>query len=309
MEQIADSVLNLIGHTPLVRLSRLFPPAQYAEVVAKLESANPGGSVKDRVALAMVEDAERDGRLTPGGTVVESTSGNTGIGLAMVCAVKGYRCIITMPDNANQERRTLLELYGAQVVLTPANDGMLGARGEAERIVAETPNSYLAAQFANPSNPETHRRTTAQEILEQTGGRLDAVVIGIGTGGTLTGVGETLKAQLPACQVVAVEPEASAVLSGGQRGITRILGIGAGFVPEVLNTGIIDRIITVKDDDAWQMTRRLMRIEGLSAGISAGAAAVAAEQVARDLGPGARVLALFPDLGERYLSMVPFFEM
>lgn len=305
---IVNSVLELIGNTPMARLNAICPPNTHAEVLAKLELLNPGGSVKDRIALAMIEDAENQGLLKPGGTVVESTSGNTGIGLAMVCAVRGYRCIIVMPDNANLERRTLLELYGAEVLLTPANEGMLGAKTTAQHILAETPNCVLTEQFSNTSNPEAHRRTTAREILAQMDGKLDAAVITVGTGGTLTGVGEVLKAEVPGCRIIAVEPAVSAVLSGGQPGMTRILGIGAGFVPAVLNTALIDRVLTVTDEDAWTMTKRLMREEGINAGISSGAAVHAAEQVARELGPGKRVVTLLPDTGNRYLSMVAFFE-
>ncbi|HOF86973.1 MAG TPA: cysteine synthase A [Armatimonadota bacterium] len=305
---IVNNILDLIGNTPMVRLNALCPPATHAEVLAKLELLNPGGSVKDRIALAMIEDAEARGLLHPGGTVVESTSGNTGIGLAMVCAARGYRCIIVMPDNASAERRVLLELFGAEVLLTPANEGMMGAKTAAARVCETTPNCILTEQFSNASNPEAHRRATAREILAQTEGQLDAVVLTVGTGGTLTGVGEVLKAEAPGCQVVAVEPAVSAVLSGGAPGITRILGIGAGFVPAVLNTAVIDRVVTVTDEDAWAMTKRLMREEGINAGISSGAAVWAAEQLARELGPGQRVVTLLPDTGNRYLSMVAFFE-
>lgn len=305
---IVNSVLDLIGHTPMIRLSRLCPPEHTAELLAKVESTNPAGSIKDRIALTMIDDAERQGKLRPGGTVVESTSGNTGIGLAMVCAVRGYHCIIVMPDNMSIERRSIMELYGAEVVLTPSTQGMAGANAAAEALVRKTPNSILASQFTNPSNPDAHRRTTAKEILTQTEGKLDAIVIGVGTGGTLTGIGEVLKAEIPECQVVAVEPAVSPVLSGGRPSITRILGIGAGFIPEVLNRKIIDRIIPVSDQDAWTMTKRLMREEGLSAGISAGAATFAAVQLAQEFGAGKRIVTIIPDASDRYLSMVPKFE-
>ncbi|HEX2949819.1 MAG TPA: cysteine synthase A [Armatimonadota bacterium] len=304
MPAIVDSVLDLVGNTPLVRLSRLCPPERHAELLAKVESRNPGGSSKDRIALAMLEDAERQGTLRPGGTVVESTSGNTGIGLAMACAVRGYHCVIVMPDNMSVERRNIMELYGAEVIQTPAAQGMRGANAAAEELIAKTPNSLLAAQFTNQSNPDAHRRSTAREILTQTNGQLDALVIAVGTGGTLTGIGEVLKAEIPACQIIAVEPAVSAVLSGGKPGVTRILGIGAGFIPDVLNREIIDRVIPVADEDAWATTKRLMREEGISCGVSAGAATFAALQVAGELGPGKCVVTLIPDAVDRYLSMV-----
>ena len=301
--RVAADVLELIGMTPVVRLNKVVH-RESAEVWAKLESFNPGGSVKDRIALSMVEAAERQGLLKPGYTIVEPTSGNTGIGLAMVAAVKGYRLILVMPETMSLERRALFRAYGAALVLTPGGEGMQGAIRKAEELVAEHPTYFSPMQFDNPANPEIHRRTTAREILEQMEGRLDAFVAGVGTGGTLTGVGEVLKKELPGCQVVAVEPAASAVLSGGEPGPHRIQGIGAGFVPAVLNRAVIDRIIPVSDQDAVRFMRRLAREEGLLVGISAGAVAWAARQVAKELGPGRRVLAVLPDTGERYLSMM-----
>jgi cysteine synthase A len=303
-ERIYDSVLDLIGRTPLVRLHRVVHPGM-AEVLGKVESRNPAGSVKDRIALAMIEAAEREGRLKPGATIVEPTSGNTGIGLAMVAAVKGYRLILTMPEDMSLERQRLLERFGAQLVLTPAIEGMSGAVYAAEQLVARNPDYFMPQQFNNPANPEVHRRTTAQEIIADTGGRLDAFVAGVGTGGTITGVGEVLKARLPHVQIVAVEPARSPVLAGGRARPHAIQGIGASFVPGVLNRAIYDELIAVSDEDALAMTRRLTREEGLLVGVSAGANVWAALQVARRLGRGKRVVTMLPDTGERYLSM-PF---
>ena len=302
MSSIADSVLELVGNTPLVRLGRIVP-AGSAEVVAKLEARNPGGSVKDRIALAMIEDAEKRGVLQPGATVVEPTSGNTGIGLAMVAAVKGYKLILTMPDDMSIERRKLLQRYGAQLVLTPAIEGMTGAVFAAEELVAKNPGYYMPQQFNNPANPEVHRRTTALEILRYTDGRLDAFVAAVGTGGTITGVGEVLKEKVPGLRVVAVEPSRSPVLAGGKPGLTAIQGIGASFVPSVLNRAVYDELIAVKDEEAIDVARRLTRSEGLLVGISAGANVFAALQVAKHLGEGKRVVTVLPDTGERYLSM------
>jgi len=299
---IADSALELVGNTPLVRLGRI-TPAGSAEVVAKLESRNPGGSVKDRIALSMIEDAERRGVLQPGATIVEPTSGNTGIGLAMVAAVKGYKLILTMPDDMSQERRKLLQRYGAQLVLTPAIEGMTGAVFAAEEMVAKNKGYFMPQQFNNPANPEVHRQTTAQEILRDTEGRLDAFVAGVGTGGTITGVGEVLKQKLPGVLVVAVEPTRSPVLGGGKPGLHGIQGIGASFVPSVLNRSVYDELIAVKDEDAIEMTKRLTKTEGLLVGISAGANVFASLQVAKRLGEGKRVVTLLPDTGERYLSV------
>ena len=296
---IADSVLDLIGDTPMVRLRRVVPEGA-AEVLAKLESLNPAGSVKDRIALAMIEDAERRGLLKPGDTIVEPTSGNTGIGLAMVAAVKGYRLIVTMPEDMSLALRDLLARFGAQVVLTPAIEGMTGAVYAAEELVRNNPGYFMPQQFENPANPEVHRRTTALEVLAATEGRLDAFVAGVGTGGTLTGVGEVLKEHDPSILVVAVEPARSPVLQGGRPGVHAIQGIGASFVPGVLNRRIIDQVIGIGDEEALAMARRLTREEGLLVGISAGANVAAAIRVARRLGRGKRVVTVLPDTGERY---------
>jgi cysteine synthase A len=301
--RFAKNVLELIGGTPLVRLNRL-PKPDGGVVVAKVEALNPGGSVKDRIALSMVEDAERQGILRPGGTLVEPTSGNTGIGLAIAAAVKGYRLILTMPDDMSVERQRLLARLGAEIHLTPAIEGMTGAVFAAQELVREHPDYVMPQQFQNPANPEAHRRGTALEILEALGGqRLDAFVAGVGTGGTLTGVGEVLKDKIPGVRVVAVEPARSPVLSGGRARPHAIQGIGASFVPGVLNRDIIDEIITVRDEDAIAWSRRLAREEGLLAGISAGAAAFAACAVAATLAPSQLVLTVLPDTGERYLSL------
>jgi cysteine synthase A len=297
----ADTVLELIGHTPVVRLQRMPAPGS-ATVWAKLERANPGGSVKDRIGLSMIEAAERDGLLKPGGVIVEPTSGNTGIGLAMVAAVKGYRLILTMPETMSVERRTLLAAYGAEIVLTPGTEGMRGAVAKAEELVWKNPGYFMPQQFKNPANPEVHRRTTAVEILHQVDGPINAFVAGVGTGGTLTGVGEVLKERYPAVQIVAVEPANSPVLSGGQPGPHKIQGIGAGFVPDVLDMDVVDEVITVANEEALETARRLAREEGLLVGISSGAAAFAALQVAERLGDGKTVVVILPDTGERYLS-------
>ncbi len=301
--RIVDSVLDLIGDTPMVRLRRLVPEGS-AEVVAKLESFNPAGSVKDRIALSMIEDAERRGLLKPGDTIVEPTSGNTGIGLAMVAAVKGYRLIVTMPEDMSLARRDLLARFGAEVVLTPAIEGMTGAVYAAEELVRNNPGYFMPQQFENPANPEIHRLTTAREILEATEGRLDAFVAGVGTGGTITGVGEVLKRHAPNILVVAVEPARSPVLQGGRPGLHAIQGIGASFVPGVLNRKVLDEIIAVGDEEAIAMARRLAREEGLLVGISAGANVVAALKVAKRLGRGKRVVTVLPDTGERYSTLM-----
>jgi cysteine synthase A len=306
-QKVAESILDLIGNTPMVRLRRIVEP-RMATILAKLESCNPGGSVKDRICLSMIEDAETRGLLKPGVTVVEPTSGNTGIGLAMICAVKGYKSILTMPETMSAERIQILKSYGASVVLTPAGEGMIGAVKRAEAIAKDTPGAFIPQQFRNPANPEIHRRTTAQEILRATDGDLDAFVAGVGTGGTITGVGEVLKKKRPEIKIVAVEPKSSPVLTGGPPGPHMIQGIGAGFVPEVLNRGIIDTILTVSDEQAYETAKRLAKDEGLFVGISAGAACWAALKVAKELGSSKTVVVVFPDTGERYLSMQPYFE-
>jgi len=300
--KIAASVLELVGGTPLVRLNRV-PKAGGAVVLVKLESRNPAGSVKDRIGVAMVEDAERRGVLKPGGTIVEPTSGNTGIGLAMVSAVKGYRIILTMPDDMSVERQRLLARFGAEIHLTPAIEGMTGAVFAATELVREHPEYFMPQQFQNPANPDIHRRTTALEILEHTDGRIDVFVAGVGTGGTITGVGEVLKQKVPGVRIVAVEPARSPVLSGGRFRPHAIHGIGASFVPGVLNRDVIDQIIQVRDEDATAWSRRLCREEGLLVGVSAGAAAFAACAVAGELTPAQVVVTVLPDTGERYLSL------
>jgi len=305
--KIAQNILELIGRTPIVRLNKIVDKNS-AEILAKLESFNPGGSVKDRIALSMIEEAERKGLLKEGGVVVEPTSGNTGIGLAMVCAVKGYRCILTMPESMSIERIKILESFGAEVVLTPALEGMRGAIEKAKEI-AEKLGAFMPMQFQNPANPEIHRRTTAKEILEATDGELDAFVAGVGTGGTITGVGEILKKHNRNILVVAVEPKSSPVLSGGEPGPHRIQGIGAGFIPEILNLSVIDEVIQVSDEEAYTMSKRLCKEEGIFVGISSGAACYAALKVAKRLGKGKRVVVIFPDTGERYLSMDQFFRI
>ncbi len=300
--KMAGSVLELVGGTPLVRLNRIPKPGG-ATVLAKLESLNPGGSVKDRIAVAMVEDAERRGVLKAGATLVEPTSGNTGIGLAMVCAVRGYRLILTMPDDMSAERQRLLARYGAEIHLTPAIEGMSGAVFAAQEICREHPEYFMPMQFENPANPEAHRRTTALEILDATEERLDVFVAAVGTGGTVTGVGEVLKERLPGVRVVGVEPARSPVLSGGRFRPHGIQGIGASFVPGILNRSVLDDIIPVRDEDATTMARRLAREEGLLVGISSGANVFAACQVAETLPADQVVVTVLCDTGERYLSI------
>lgn len=304
--KIAENILELIGNTPMVRLRRL-TDASMATVLAKLESFNPGGSVKDRICLAMIEDAETRGILKPGSTIIEPTSGNTGIGLAMVGVVKGYRVILTMPETMSTERRYILKSYGAEVVLTPAAEGMVGAVKKAEELLAQIPGAFMPQQFQNPANPQVHRQTTAQEILRATDGEFEAFVAGVGTGGTITGVGEVLKKKNPAMTVIGVEPKGSPVLSGGEPGPHLIQGIGAGFVPQILNRSVIDEIMTVTDEDAHDTATRLAKEEALFVGISAGAACWAALKVARRLGAGKTVVVVLPDTGERYFSMEPYF--
>lgn len=299
---VAEGVLDTIGGTPLVRLRRVTETGM-ADILGKLESRNPGGSVKDRIARSMIEEAERSGRLKPGDTIVEATSGNTGIGLCVVAAAKGYRLVLTMPEDMSAERRRLFQWMGAELVLTPAIEGMSGAVWAAQEL-AEEKGYFMPRQFENPANPAAHRETTAREILEATGGDLDAFVAGVGTGGTLTGTAEVLRQHVPGLQVVAVEPARCPVLSGGRPGYTKIQGLGAGFVPGVLNRALIDRVITVTDQDAIDMARRLARKEGLLCGFSSGAAVWAALRVARELGEGKTVVTVLPDTGERYLSLM-----
>ncbi len=300
---IADSVLELIGATPLVRLHRVVPPAG-AAVLGKLENLNPGGSVKDRIALAMIEDAERRGTLAPGATIVEPTSGNTGIGLALVAAVKGYRLVLTMPEDMSVERRRLFERYGAELVLTPAIEGMTGAVFAAQELVKKTPGAFMPQQFENAANPEMHYRTTGREILAATGGRVDAFVAGVGTGGTITGVGRLLREEIGTqVHIAAVEPARSPVLSGGRAGMHAIQGIGASFVPGVLDRDVYNEVIRVEDKEALVMARRLAREEGLLLGISAAANVIAAGKVAAKLGEGKTVVTMLCDTGERYLSV------
>jgi cysteine synthase A len=300
----ARSILDLIGSTPVVRLRNL-PGKSDAEVWAKLESFNPGGSVKDRICLSMIEAAEREDKLKPGATIVEPTSGNTGIGLALVAAVKGYRLILTMPDTMSEERRSLLTAYGARLILTPDTKGMGGAIRKAEELLLEHSDYYMPQQFNNPANPEIHRRTTAMELLKQFK-TIDAFVAGVGTGGTITGVGEVLRDKMKGIRVYAVEPQASPVLSGGEPGYHKIQGIGAGFIPAVLNTQIYDEVIAVSDEDAALYTRRLALEEGVLVGISSGAACCVALKVAKTLGKGHVVVTLFADKGEHYLSTEVF---
>lgn len=307
--KIANDVTELIGNTPLVRLRRVSEGCS-AEVVAKLEFYNPAHSVKDRIGVAMIEAAERAGMIKRDTVILEPTSGNTGIALAFVCAARGYKCVLTMPETMSKERRMLLRAYGADLVLTPGSEGMAGAIRKAEEMAASDPHYFIPQQFKNPANPEIHRKTTAEEIWRDTDGKADILVAGIGTGGTITGVGEVIKARKPSFKCVAVEPDASPVLSGGQKGPHPLQGLGAGFVPEVLNTGIYDEIIRVKSDDAFTTARRMAREEGLLVGISSGAATWAAVKVARrPENAGKLVVVIIPSFGERYLSTVLFAEL
>jgi cysteine synthase A len=296
-----ESIIKLIGNTPLVKLNKI-PGPEDAEVWAKLEGFNPGGSVKDRIALSMIEAAENEGRLNPGGTIIEPTSGNTGIGLALIAAVKGYRLFLTMSETMSLERRQMFGAYGAETVLTPGERGMLGAVEEAEIILKKNPDYFMPMQFENPANPDIHRRTTAPEIIETLGPQIDGFVAGVGTGGTMTGTGEVLRENNSNILIAAVEPAASPVLSGGDPGPHKIAGIGAGFYPGVLNTKIYGEGIPVTDEDAISMAGRLAKEEGLLAGVSSGAATWAAVKVAGKLGSGKKVVVIFPDRGDRYLS-------
>ncbi|HBA27257.1 MAG TPA: cysteine synthase A [Nitrospinae bacterium] len=304
----ADDVTGLIGSTPLIRLNKIVPE-NYANIYAKVEYFNPGGSVKDRIALSMIVNAEKKGLLKKGGTIVEPTSGNTGIGLALVGAVKGYRVILVMSDDMSDERRSILKSYGAQIELTKAKYGMQGAIDRAEELTKRHHGYFMPQQFNNPANPEIHRRTTAKEILKaMDGDQIDAFVAGVGTGGTITGVGEVLKTKNKEIKIVAVEPKTSAVLSGGKPGPHMIQGIGAGFIPKVLNTSIINEIIPVSDEDSFHTAKSLSKEEGLLVGFSSGAACFAALKVAEQLGKGKNVVVIFPDTGTRYLSFQKYFE-
>ncbi len=304
MAKVVNSITDLIGGTPLVRLNRVVSEGS-AEIYVKLEYQNPGSSVKDRIAISMVEAAEADGRLKPGGTIIEATSGNTGIGLAMVAAAKGYKSVIVMPETMSLERRNLLRAYGAELVLTPGADGMNGAVRKAEELLKENPDYFMAEQFKNEANVKIHRETTGPEIveaIESLGGTLDAFVAGIGTGGTISGAGEVLKSNFPEVKIYAVEPAASPILAGGKPGPHKIQGLGANFVPDILNREIYDEIIHVENDEAFEMARKVAKEEGILSGISSGAAIFAALKVAKDLGPGKRVVVIVPSNGERYLS-------
>jgi cysteine synthase len=302
------NITDGIGHTPLVRLNRLSPPGG-ATIYGKAEFYNPGGSVKDRICLNMIDEAEQKGLLKPGGTIVEPTSGNTGIGLALVSAVRGYKLILVMPEGMSLERASLLSSYGAQLVLTPAREGMRGSIKEAESILDQNPEYFMPNQFSNPANPAMHRKTTALEIWEALDGKVDAFVAAVGTGGTITGCGELFKEKNPSVKVIALEPAGSPVLSGGEPGPHRIQGIGAGFVPKVLNRSLIDEIMTVTDEEAYQTTKQLARKEGLLVGISAGANVFAAQKVAESLGPNKNVVTILCDTGERYLSIEKYFNI
>jgi cysteine synthase A len=306
---IHQDVTTLVGNTPLVRLNRITANSK-AEIVAKLEYFNPGHSVKDRAGLAMIEAAEKAGLIHPNTIIIEPTSGNTGIALAMFCAVRGYRCVLVMPETMSRERRMLFKAYGAELILTPGSEGMGGAIQKAETLAASDPHYFIPQQFNNPANPAMHRRTTAEEIWRDTDGKVDILVAGVGTGGTITGVGEVLKSRKPSLKVVAVEPDTSAVLSGGQKGPHQIQGLGAGFVPSVLNTSIYDEVVRVTNEDAMGTARKMAKLEGLLVGISAGAATWAALQVAaRQENAGKMIVVIIPDYGERYLSTALFADL
>ncbi|MFQ5713921.1 MAG: cysteine synthase A [Candidatus Scalinduaceae bacterium] len=297
-----SEVSDLIFNTPLVQLNRVVGD-DCAEVLAKVEGTNPSGSVKDRVCMAMIETAEKNGKLKKGYTIIEATSGNTGISLAFIAAIKGYKLLLSMPDNCSVERTTLLKLYGAEIEFTPSNEGMPGAIRKAEQLIRRHKNCFMPQQFNNTANPEIHRKTTAEEIWQATNGELDAFVSGVGTGGTITGVGEVFKKRKKDIQIVAVEPKSSAVLSGGQSGSHNIPGIGPGFIPKILNREIIDRIVPVTDEDAFNTSIRIAKEEGLLVGISSGAVTFAALHIAKELGKGKRVVIILPDNGERYLNL------
>jgi len=305
MAKIYNNIAELIGGTPLLKLQRVNDG--YAQILAKLESLNPGGSVKDRIGYSMIDAAEREGLINADTVIIEPTSGNTGIALAMVCAAKGYNLILTMPETMSIERRSLLKGYGAKLVLTPGTEGMKGAIRKAEELAAETPNSFIPQQFKNPANPKIHRETTAEEVWNDTDGNVDIFVGGVGTGGTITGVGQVLKPRKKDLKIIAVEPAASPVLSGGMPGPHKIQGIGAGFVPEILDVDVIDQIIKVSEQDAVNTAKRLMREEGISVGISSGAAAYAALSLSRlEENRGKTIVVVLPDTGERYLSTILF---
>ncbi|MBW4084911.1 cysteine synthase A [Paenibacillus sp. S150] len=304
MAKVVNSVTDLIGGTPLVRLNRVVPEGS-AEIYLKLEYQNPGSSVKDRIAISIVEEAEKEGLLKPGGTIVEATSGNTGIGLALVAAAKGYKAVIVMPETMSLERRNLLRAYGAELVLTPGSEGMNGAVKKAEQILSENPDYFLAEQFKNKANVKIHRETTGPEIveaIESIGGPLDAFIAGVGTGGTITGAGEVLKSKYPDVKIYAVEPAASPILAGGKPGPHKIQGIGANFIPDILNQDVYDEIIHVENDEAFETARRVAKEEGVLSGISSGAAVFAALKVAKELGAGKKIVVIIPSNGERYLS-------
>ncbi len=307
LDMVFSDILSCIGNTPVVKLNSIVPPNS-PQIFAKLEMFNPGGSVKDRISLAMIEDAERKGTLKPGGVVIEPTSGNTGIGLALVCSAKKYRCILTMPESMSSERISILRFLGAETILTPASEGMHGAICEAQKLCKKIPDSFMPMQFENPVNPEIHRKTTAKEIIDALGNDIDGFVAGVGTGGTLTGIGEVLKKVNPSTKIFAVEPANSPVLSGGKPGLHKIMGIGAGFIPKVLNLDIIDEVITITDELAYQTAKKLSHQEGIFAGISSGAACAAALKISSRFKKTQKIIVIFPDTGERYLSLMKEFE-
>jgi cysteine synthase A len=307
-KNICQNAIDLIGSTPMVRINKISGLGG-GNVYAKMESFNPGGSIKDRICLSMIEAAEKAGKIRPGDTIVEPTSGNTGIGLALVAAVKGYKAILVMPESMSTERFGLLSSFGAEVILTPAIDGMKGSIIEAERLLKENPHYFMPDQFSNPANPDVHRKTTGPEIWDSLNGEIDAFVAAVGTGGTITGVGELLKGRKKSIKIIAVEPASSPVISGGSPGPHKIQGIGAGFIPKVLNRGIIDEIIPVTDDEAFETAKLLAKEEGLMVGISSGANVFAAMKVAKRLGAGKNVVTVLPDTGERYISIEKYFRM